>query len=111
MRAAQDLFQSKQYGRLKEMFASAELDDIAAQWTQATLFERVVFYKLLSVERAEEFFGRVPSDDQIFLLSTVALGALGPVLDELGRSRAEMIFHGLPGEVTQRMRAVLLKGT
>ncbi len=108
LREAKELFQSKQFGRLKETLSAAAVEKLEEEWAKASPFERVAFFKLMPPDRAEIFFERLPPDQQVLLLSTAGAGALGPLLEEMGPEQANKIFHELPDDMIQRMRRNLL---
>ncbi len=90
---------AKEYANLKRILHGTASADLAKAWGGFTPFERVVLFKLISVDRAESFFNELDLPAQSHLLSTLERGALGPVLEEAPAS----LFHSLPDSIVERL--------
>jgi magnesium transporter len=104
------LLTDKKYQELKEILNDMNPSDMADGWEQFSPTEQVVLFKLLSVVRAVELFEELTAPQQMHQMSTLELGALGPLLEEVDPKTAARLFHKLPDRVVRRMISHVRRG-
>lgn len=97
------LLGKKEYKELKQDLLEINPADLAEGWERFSPFERIVLFKLLPIVRAAELFEELDVPHQAHLLSTLELGSLGPVLEDVGAETAPSLFHRLPDRTVRRM--------
>ncbi len=97
------LLGKKEYKELKQDLLEINPADLAEGWDRFTPFERIVLFKLLPIVRAAELFEELDVPHQTHLLSSLELGSLGPVLEDVGEATSGSLFHRLPERTVRRM--------
>ncbi len=104
------LLSFKEYHELKMDLAEVNPIDLADGWTDFSPREQVVLFKLMSVPKAIDLFEELEAPEQMHLLNTLEIGALGPVLEELGPEETSSLFHKLPDRIIRRMMSLMRRG-
>jgi magnesium transporter len=97
------LLSSKDFKELKQDLLEINPSDLAEGWDRFSPFEQIVLFKLIPIVRAAELFEELDVPQQMHLLSTLELGALGPVLEDLDSAQVQSLFHRLPERTVRRL--------
>jgi len=101
------LLAQRRYKELKQDLQEINPSDLAEGWDRFTPFEQVILFKLLPALLAMELFEELEPTQQILLVSTLDLTALGPVLETVSPEEASALFHRLPERTVRRMARVI----
>ena len=99
----EDLFRSKKYAALREMFLPMEPADIALILEEVDEEQMPLLYRLLPKELAVEVFVELESDSQEMLINGFSNAELKEVLDELYIDDAADIVEEMPASLVWRI--------
>ncbi len=100
---AAELFQEKQYGKIKELFASSEPADIAEVLSELEKAQYVKLYRLLPKEKASEVFVEMDADAQKNLIDSFSDNEITEMLEELYYDDTVDIIEEMPANVADRI--------
>ena len=99
----EDLFRSKKYAALRDLFLPMEPADIALILEEVDEEQMPLLYRLLPKELAVEVFVELESDSQEMLINGFSNAELKEVLDELYIDDAADIVEEMPASVVIRI--------
>ena len=99
----EDLFRSKKYAALRDLFLPIEPADIALILEEVDEEQMPLLYRLLPKELAVEVFVELESDSQEMLINGFSNAELKEVLDELYIDDAADIVEEMPASVVIRI--------
>jgi len=100
---AAELFQEKQYGKIKELFAASEPADIAEVLSELERAQYVKLYRLLPKEKASEVFVEMDADAQKNLIDSFSDNEITEMLEELYYDDTVDIIEEMPANVADRI--------
>ncbi len=100
---ADELFQAKQYGKIKELFATSEPADIAEVLSELEKAQYVKLYRLLPKEKASEVFVDMDADAQKNLIDSFSDNEITEMLEELYYDDTVDIIEEMPANVADRI--------
>ena len=103
LEATLDMLQTKQYGKLKELFASLEPADIAEILSELEKGQYVTLYRLLPKETACEVFVEMDADAQKNLIDSFSDSEITEFLEELYYDDTVDIIEEMPANVADRI--------
>lgn len=98
-----EMLQLKQYGKLKEIFASLEPADIAETLSELEKAQYVKLYRLLPKETAAEVFVEMDADAQKNLIDSFSDTEITEILEELYYDDTVDIIEEMPANVADRI--------
>lgn len=98
-----ELFQTKQYGKLKELFTSFEAADIAEILSELEKGQYVKLYRLLPKGTASEVFVEMDADAQKNLIDSFSDSEITEILEELYYDDTVDIIEEMPANVADRI--------
>ncbi len=98
-----ELFQAKQYGKLKELFASSEPADVAEVLSELEKGQYVMLYRLLPKRIAAEVFVEMDADAQKNLIDSFSDAEITEILEELYYDDTVDIIEEMPANVADRI--------
>lgn len=98
-----ELFQAKQYGKLKELFASSEPADVAEVLSELEKGQYVMLYRLLPKSIAAEVFVEMDADAQKNLIDSFSDAEITEILEELYYDDTVDIIEEMPANVADRI--------
>ncbi len=98
-----ELFQAKQYGKLKELFTSFEAADIAEILSELEKGQYVKLYRLLPKGTASEVFVEMDADAQKNLIDSFSDSEITEILEELYYDDTVDIIEEMPANVADRI--------
>ena len=96
-------FEAKEYGKLKELFASSEPADIADVLSELEKNQYVTLYRLLPKDLAAEVFVEMDADAQKNLIDSFSDSEITEMLEELFYDDTVDIIEEMPANVVQRI--------
>ncbi len=103
LETALSLFESKQYGKIKELFASSEAADVAEVLSNLEKGQYVMLYRLLPKDIAAEVFVEMDADAQKNLIDSFSDSEITEILEELFYDDTVDIIEEMPANVVQRI--------
>ncbi len=101
--SALELFQSKQYAKLKELFSSSEPADVAEVLSELERGQYVKLYRLLPKSIAAEVFVEMDADAQKNLIDSFSDAEITEILEELFYDDTVDIIEEMPANVVDRI--------
>ena len=108
MEKAISLIVDGRYADLKRLLDKEPMDSLLSQWKNLKPLERLVVFKLLSVGKALELYGKVDHAEKYFLFCGLGPQAIAPVLENLS-DRDRGLFVEIPKNFADDMIAALSK--
>ncbi|MBE6648362.1 MAG: magnesium transporter [Ruminococcaceae bacterium] len=101
--SALELFQAKQYAKLKELFSSSEPADVAEVLSELERGQYVKLYRLLPKSIAADVFVEMDADAQKNLIDSFSDAEITEILEELFYDDTVDIIEEMPANVVDRI--------
>ncbi len=101
------LIDQGRYADLKRLLEQEPISSILSEWKNLKPLERLVVFKLLSVDKALELYRKADEAEQYFLFCGLGSQTIAPILENLS-DRERSLFIEIPKNFAEDMMAELL---